>query len=354
MNAGDAILTALHGQRNKVLSARVNNESMQSDMDVSERRMSRMACERCVQRYICLICLLLVIGGASFYLYWRYELRDDGAAPAPAATAAALGAGAAAWLGCEVIPIVDPTKWGEVPSPPAPAAATTTTTTEAATTPAPRPASSAATVAKFLEVNAGVQNAAALPTLTVTYANHDVVPGEHFQSSRDAFVLNPPPAVSWSAIRPPLDPTKHRAVIMFDPDAPEPAPGDGATPGANAPYLHAVWTTHGGNAATAPLAVPRLAVPYEPPAPPKGTHRYVFVLFEQAGEKPIVVSEGAETRRREWDLKAFLAKNPGARAAAVNHLTCSPPSKDRRTGVEDDVHVAEGHEPLTIDPLYVV
>ena len=29
MNAGDAILTALHGQRNKVLSARVNNESMQ-------------------------------------------------------------------------------------------------------------------------------------------------------------------------------------------------------------------------------------------------------------------------------------------------------------------------------------
>ena len=82
MNAGDAILTALHGQRNKVLSARVNNESMQSDMDVSERRMSRMACERCVQRYICLICLLLVIGGASFYLYWRYELRDDGAAPA--------------------------------------------------------------------------------------------------------------------------------------------------------------------------------------------------------------------------------------------------------------------------------
>jgi hypothetical protein len=80
----------------------------------------------------------------------------------------------------------------------------------------------------------------------------------------------------------------------------------------------------------------------------------VFVLFEQAGEKPIVVSEGVETQRREWDLKAFLATNPGARAAAVNHLTCSPPSKDRRTGVEDDVHVAEGHEPLTIDPLYVV
>ena len=39
----------------------------------------------------------------------------------------------------------------------------------------------------------------------------------------------------------------------------------------------------------------------------------MFVLFEQAGEKPIVVSEGAETQRREWDLKAFLAKNPGAR-----------------------------------------
>ena len=38
----------------------------------------------------------------------------------------------------------------------------------------------------------------------------------------------------------------------------------------------------------------------------------------------------------------------------MNHLTCSPPSKDRRTGVEDDVHVAEGHEPITIDPLYVV
>lgn len=143
---------------------------------------------------------------------------------------------------------------------------------------------------------------------------------------------------------------------MFDPDAREAAPGDGATPGTRAPYLRAVWTTDGGAATKAPLAVPRLAVPCDPPSPPRGAHRYVFfVLFERAGEKgPIVVSEDAKTPRGEWDVKAFSAKNAGARAAAVNHLIRSPPSKDQRKRVEDDVHVAEGHEPLAIDPLYVV
>ena len=76
-NAGDAILHKLHDQREKILSARCSAEAMEGDMDTSERKMSRMACEKCIQRWILWVIAFMFIGGLLFFLYWKLEIQPE-------------------------------------------------------------------------------------------------------------------------------------------------------------------------------------------------------------------------------------------------------------------------------------
>ena len=76
-NAGDEILNRLQDQREKILSARCSAESMEHDMDTSERKMSRMACEKCIQRWILWVIAFMFIGGLLFFLYWKLEIEPD-------------------------------------------------------------------------------------------------------------------------------------------------------------------------------------------------------------------------------------------------------------------------------------
>ena len=76
-NAGDEILNKLHDQREKILSARCSAEAMEGDMDTSERKMSRMACEKCIQRWILWVIAFMFIGGLLFFLYWKLEIEPE-------------------------------------------------------------------------------------------------------------------------------------------------------------------------------------------------------------------------------------------------------------------------------------
>jgi len=76
------------------------------------------------------------------------------------------------------------------------------------------------------------------------------------------------------------------------------------------------------------------------PAPPKGKHRYIFIEFEQIGEVKV-----ANTERKQWDIKGFLADNKDVlRAVALNYCYCSfnreaaagPPCAPRKNGTSCD------------------
>ena len=76
-NAGEEILNNLHDQREKILSARCSAEAMEGDMDTSERKMSRMACEKCIQRWVLWVIAFMIIGGLLFFLYWKMEIEPE-------------------------------------------------------------------------------------------------------------------------------------------------------------------------------------------------------------------------------------------------------------------------------------
>ena len=62
---GDGIPRNLQEQREKILSARVSAEAMEGDMNISERRMRRMACEKFVQKWVLWFVAALFVFGCS-------------------------------------------------------------------------------------------------------------------------------------------------------------------------------------------------------------------------------------------------------------------------------------------------
>lgn len=82
---GDGILRNLQEQREKILSARVSAEAMEGDMNISERRMRRMACEKFVQKWVLWFVAALFVFGCLFLIYWRVGLGGGARAAAPAA-----------------------------------------------------------------------------------------------------------------------------------------------------------------------------------------------------------------------------------------------------------------------------
>mmetsp|Transcript_37970 Transcript_37970/g.97054 ORF Transcript_37970/g.97054 Transcript_37970/m.97054 type:complete len:93 (-) Transcript_37970:76-354(-) len=57
------------------------------------------------------------------------------------------------------------------------------------------------------------------------------------------------------------------------------------------------------------------------PAPPKGKHRYIFVLFKQKKGSAAVSVPSLE--RKKWDFGGFLQANPGLEPVSYNmfHVT---------------------------------
>jgi hypothetical protein len=56
---------------------------------------------------------------------------------------------------------------------------------------------------------------------------------------------------------------------------------------------------------------------YIGPGPPKGNHRYIFILFQQNGSAPVTLPAKSEARRN-WDFGAFLSNNPHLVPVALN------------------------------------
>tara|TARA_B110000977_G_scaffold7965_1_gene10790 strand:+ start:325 stop:774 length:450 start_codon:yes stop_codon:yes gene_type:complete len=74
---GYAILQNLQEQREKILSARVSTETMEEDMNISERKMTRMACEKCIQKWVLWVIAGCVLAGVIFYAYYKLKIEPD-------------------------------------------------------------------------------------------------------------------------------------------------------------------------------------------------------------------------------------------------------------------------------------
>ncbi len=95
-------------------------------------------------------------------------------------------------------------------------------------------------------------------------------------------------------------------LLCLDPDAPMRSK-DGVRPGRFGPRLH--WFRRG----TEDL------VKYDGPAPSVGTHRYIFVLFEEIEEMIMPKS----LQRKKWNVKQFLTKNKNRlKPIKINFFYC--------------------------------
>ncbi len=132
-----------------------------------------------------------------------------------------------------------------------------------------------------------------LPELSLAYVSLRVHRGAQFFKTRDAFLHHASPVVTWG------DDGGLYTVLMVDPDAPHPA-ADQSCAGKRGPWLHWLVTDcrSGTNVGGDEL------VAYEGPAPPKGNHRYIALLFRQTGEVVLPTEE-----RAAWPFEQFLALN---------------------------------------------
>eukprot|EP00746_Dinoflagellata_sp_MGD_P023450 gnl/MRDRNA2_/MRDRNA2_154946_c0_seq1.p1 gnl/MRDRNA2_/MRDRNA2_154946_c0~~gnl/MRDRNA2_/MRDRNA2_154946_c0_seq1.p1 ORF type:complete len:170 (+),score=39.16 gnl/MRDRNA2_/MRDRNA2_154946_c0_seq1:2-511(+) len=98
-------------------------------------------------------------------------------------------------------------------------------------------------------------------------------------------------------------------LVCVDPDAPD-REGDGSGPGMFGPWLHWLVTDAEGDHDSG-----NEIVEYMGPAPPRGNHRYIFVLFQQTAD---VVQNPSGVERKQWDFPGFLKANPGLKPVASN------------------------------------
>ena len=83
---GEAILQNLTTQRDTITRARVSAETMEEDMDISERKMTRMACEKCLQRWVLFVIAGCVLAGIIVYAYYKLEIEPARRGDEPAGT----------------------------------------------------------------------------------------------------------------------------------------------------------------------------------------------------------------------------------------------------------------------------
>lgn len=113
-----------------------------------------------------------------------------------------------------------------------------------------------------------------LPLLDVRYDNsRNIIEGErsHFVKGDDT--IRRAPAITWDANAVPKG-----IVVFMDLDAGGRSSGDGRLPGPLGPALAGLWAgCAGGSLARCQVRI----VPYTAPHPPRGTHRFAFVLLRQ-------------------------------------------------------------------------
>lgn len=143
----------------------------------------------------------------------------------------------------------------------------------------------------------------------MTYGKHEIH-GSLSQFKKSDRFLQVKPEVSWNAA------LGTCTLVAIDPDAPDRDGDDGTRAGAFGPWLH--WLAsecEGGMTISG-----KQHVSYMGPAPPRGNHRYIFVLFQQLGG----VKLAGGIQRKQWDLEGFVTANRGVlKAAAVNFYYCS-------------------------------
>ena len=127
-----------------------------------------------------------------------------------------------------------------------------------------------------------------------------------FSKKKDKF-LQSAPTITWDS-----DSDKY-TLLYLDPDAPDRA-GDGSGAGKFGPWLHWLVTDcTKGNVNTGTQALDHMG-----PGPPKGNHRYIFVLFKQTGNPTV-----GSVARKSWDVMGFLKSNANSLTpVASNFFYC--------------------------------
>eukprot|EP00931_Biecheleriopsis_adriatica_P003055 TRINITY_DN104311_c0_g1_i1.p1 TRINITY_DN104311_c0_g1~~TRINITY_DN104311_c0_g1_i1.p1 ORF type:complete len:181 (-),score=21.81 TRINITY_DN104311_c0_g1_i1:41-583(-) len=145
---------------------------------------------------------------------------------------------------------------------------------------------------------------AGLPRLAMRFGDVEILGSQSQFCKRADVALQKAPEISFDSA------LGTCTIVAIDPDAPDRV-GDGSGPGDFGPWLHWLKTDCDGGSVTGG----HVRCPYMGPAPPKGNHRYIFVLFQQLGQ--VKKLQGLE--RRAWNFPGFLRANKATlQPVAVN------------------------------------
>lgn len=110
------------------------------------------------------------------------------------------------------------------------------------------------------------------PTLTISYPKYGIL--KHKDDLTNNLIYNTEPTVKFNnALQ------NHIYLItLTDPDAPNGFEINNTISGPNHTYTHWVYTYSNTNSSITNQV--STIVPYTPPRPPKGTHRYVFKIYD--------------------------------------------------------------------------
>ena len=144
--------------------------------------------------------------------------------------------------------------------------------------------------------------------------------GQQFTVSAGFSRLNSAPLVQWRRTQEQLDADADDAdftLLMIDADAPDrDARSGGAEAGAAGPWLH--WALSGCRCTTTACTLPGSSceelMSYSGPAPPRGNHRYIFLLLAERPARGFDLSGASSVHgvsRMRWDLRGFLDVNKG-------------------------------------------
>lgn len=110
------------------------------------------------------------------------------------------------------------------------------------------------------------------PTLTISYPKYGIL--KHKDDLTNNLIYNTEPIVKFNnALQ-----NHTYLVTVTDPDAPNGFEIDKSTSAPNHTYTHWVYTYSNTNSSITNQV--STIVPYTPPRPPKGTHRYVFKIYD--------------------------------------------------------------------------
>uniref|UniRef100_A0A6C0F0G9 Phosphatidylethanolamine-binding protein n=1 Tax=viral metagenome TaxID=1070528 RepID=A0A6C0F0G9_9ZZZZ len=112
------------------------------------------------------------------------------------------------------------------------------------------------------------------PTLTISYPKYGIL--KHKDDLTNNIIYNKEPTVIFNnALQ-----NHTYLVTLTDPDAPNGFEIDKSITAPNHTYTHWVYTYTYSNTNSSITNQVSTIVPYTPPRPPKGTHRYVFKIYD--------------------------------------------------------------------------